>query len=474
MPAARTFSRSKRNRIFQPSVWIAAVGLIASILGLLVLGLFRFRGKQRDISLAAFGATSLLYGVRVLVGVRLDQFVETPPPRALLFLTAFLSYLIVIPLAGFILHLFGKGRGNSMLWSFRGSIVFAGAGIISDIVQGKDFSLESLNSVLVILWAGVVFVNTLLPGPKKTRELKIVLAGFLVFGLFALNENLVALHLLPWEWQHEEIGFLVFLASLGTVAANRFFGNEARLRSLEHELEIARRIQSSILPRALPSVRGLRMAARYVPADAVAGDFYDLVAPDENHLCVLVADVSGHGIGAALIASMLKIAFASQRDILADPGRVLAGMNRALCDKLESNFVTAACVFLDLESGSLRYAAAGHPPMFLCRKDDPVIREFGDNGPILGPFPDTVFPVATAALQADDRIILYTDGVIEARDNSGSFFEGAGFKRFIQDQRSLSPESFADALLDHLSALTGQTSRNAFDDDLTLMILDKA
>jgi len=112
--------------------------------------------------------------------------------------------------------------------------------------------------------------------------------GFLVFGLFAQNENLVALHLLPWEWQHEEIGFLVFLAALGTVTANRFLGSEARLRRLENELEIARRIQSSILPRSLLAGRGLKMAARYIPAALVAGDFYDVLAPDETQLCALV------------------------------------------------------------------------------------------------------------------------------------------------------------------------------------------
>jgi len=148
------------------------------------------------------------------------------------------------------------------------------------------------------------------------------------------------------------------------VAANRFSGNEARLRSLEHELEIARRIQSSILPRALPSIRGLEMAARYVPMASVAGDFYDILAPDERHLCLLVADVSGHGLGAAILASMLKIAFASQQDDLHDPDRVLSGMNRALSGKLENNFVTAACLSLDIDTGNLRYAAAGHPPMF--------------------------------------------------------------------------------------------------------------
>jgi serine phosphatase RsbU (regulator of sigma subunit) len=457
--------------LLPPAVWLAAVGLITSILGLLVLGLFQFQRKQREISLAAFGATSLLYGARVLIEVRLDQFLETPP-RTLLFLTAFISYLVVIPLSGFIVHVLGKGRWNSLLWTFRGSIIFAAAGILSDVVQNRYFTLGRLNNLMVIIWAGVVFVNTILPGPKKTRESKIVLAGFLVFGLFALNTNLVSLGLLPWKWSREEIGFLVFLAALGVVAAARFFGNEARLRSLEHELEIARQIQTSILPRTLPSVRGLEMAARYVPAAFVAGDFYDILAPDAEHICVLVADVSGHGLGAAILASMLKIAFSAQQDSLSDPGRVLAGMNQALQGKMEGHFVTAACLFLDLEAGNGRYAAAGHPPMFLCRKNEPEIGELGDNGLVLGPFPDAVFPLTTTALRAGDRIILYTDGVIEARNRSGSFLGAAGFKRFIQDRRSLAPESFASALIDHLSAWTESASRNAVDDDLTLVVLD--
>jgi phosphoserine phosphatase RsbU/P len=446
--------------------------LIASILGLLVLGLYRFRGKKRDIALAAFGATSFLYGVRLLIMVRLNQYAEFPPPQILFFLTAFISYLVSIPLAGFLVHLFGKGRWNSMLWTFRAAIVLAGAGILSDVAQNKYYSLSALNNIFVIVWAGVVVVNSILPGPKKTRELKFVLAGFLFFALFALNANLVSLNLLPWEWSHEEIGFLVFLAALGVVAANHFFGNETRLRSLERELEIARQIQSSILPRALPSIAGLVMAARFIPAAAVAGDFYDVIVTDERRLGILVADVSGHGLGAALLASMLKIAYASQHDSLSDPGRTLAGMNRALCDKLEGSFVTAACVFLDLEAGSLRYAAAGHPPMFLSRGEDPGIREFGDNGLILGPFPNAVFPVTTAALQTGDRIILYTDGLIETRNRSGTFFEAEMFKRFIWNHRSLGPESFAATLIDHLSVWSGKSARQAFDDDLTLVVMD--
>jgi sigma-B regulation protein RsbU (phosphoserine phosphatase) len=455
------------------SSWSAAIALIAAAVGLLVLGLYLARGQKRDVSLAAFGTAAFLYGARLLIEVRLDQYLDSPPPRFLFFLTAFLSYLVVIPVAGFIVHLFGKGRGNSMLWSFRGAIVFAGVGILSDLVQDKDLSLTPLNNVLVVVWAGVVMINAILPGPKKTRELKIVLAGFLVFGVFALNANLVELNVLPWEWSQEEIGFFIFLVALGVVAVHRFFGNEARLKGLEHELEIARRIQASILPRVLPAVPGMEMAARYVPMAAVAGDFYEVLAQDERRLCVLVADVSGHGLGAALLASMLKIAFASQKPDFAAPGRVLAGMNRALHGKMENNFVTAVCAFIDLEAGILRSASAGHPPALLCRGNAPDILEIGDNGPLLGPFPEAVYPETATALQAGDRVILYTDGILEARNAAGSFFGEAEYRRFIRDRRSLAPGPFADALLDRLSAWSGKGPRGVQDDDLTVVILDK-
>src|SRR5947209_9916150 len=98
---------------------------------------------------------------------------------------------------------------------------------------------------------------------------------------------------------------------------------------------------------------------------AVAGDFYDFLCVDEKRVGVLVADVTGHGVPAALIASMLKIAFAGQVDHAEDPARVLAGLNRALCGKFEEHFVTAAYVFVDLNTCVLRYAGAGHPPLLM-------------------------------------------------------------------------------------------------------------
>jgi serine phosphatase RsbU (regulator of sigma subunit) len=102
------------------------------------------------------------------------------------------------------------------------------------------------------------------------------------------------------------------LAGLGYVTARRIFANEQRLAALARELETARRIQTSILPRGVPGVGGLRLAARYQPMAAVAGDLWDFLAVDRR-VGLLVADVSGHGVPAALVASMVKVAFEAQR-----------------------------------------------------------------------------------------------------------------------------------------------------------------
>ncbi len=461
-----------QNILLQTSVWFVVFGSIISIVGVLALVLSLLRKKRRDLSLAAFGAFSLLYGMRMLIDIQIQSYSSSPPPQILIVIMAFIAYTVPVPLSGFLLHLFGRGWKNSMLWAFRGTVVFACVGIVSDILQAEVFSLTRLNNVLIIVWAIVVTTNAFLSKLKKIQELRVVLAGFLVFGLFAANANLVELNILPWEWNEEAYGFLAFLFALGYVAANRFFSNESRLKAMEREMEIAHKIQLSILPRVLPEVPGLVMAARYVPMDSVAGDFYDALVQDRRYLCVLIADVSGHGVGAALIASMLKIAFASQQGRLSDPSQVLEGMNQALYNKLENNFVTAACISLDFKVGTLSYAAAGHPPLLIYRKSEQKILELGNNGLILGPFGDSTYPLTTVLLESGDRIVLYTDGIIETRNTMGDFFGEQGFKEFIKSQKDLSLESFVDSLLGHLSAWSTKAAKAPLDDDLTLLVID--
>src|SRR5579864_8338375 len=104
----------------------------------------------------------------------------------------------------------------------------------------------------------------------------------------------------------------------------------SQLLALNNELEMARQIQLSILPHSLPKLPGLDIAARFIPMTSVAGDFYDFIQIDDNRIGILVADVSGHGMPAALISSMLKIALAAQSSCACDPARVLNGLNQAL------------------------------------------------------------------------------------------------------------------------------------------------
>src|ERR1700723_3126740 len=138
---------------------------------------------------------------------------------------------------------------------------------------------------------------------------------------------------------------------------------ESQLLIIQREMDKARQIQLSILPFQIPPIQHLDIAARYVPMTSVAGDFYDFIVIDEKRIGILVADVSGHGMPAALISSMLKIALAGQTANALDPARVLDGLNQALCGKFEGHFVTAIYIVIDTEKRSITYAGAGHPPL---------------------------------------------------------------------------------------------------------------
>jgi phosphoserine phosphatase RsbU/P len=141
---------------------------------------------------------------------------------------------------------------------------------------------------------------------------------------------------------------------------------DQQLSEIQKELEVARRIQLSILPASFPPLPHFQVAARCVPMTSVAGDFYDYIVADHQQAGILIADVSGHGVPAALIASMVKLAAAAQRSIADDPSAVLAGMNSALLGNTQNQFVTAAYLHLNWESKELRYSAAHMPPCSCC------------------------------------------------------------------------------------------------------------
>jgi hypothetical protein len=360
-------------------------------------------------------------------------------------------------------------------WLLPAQTAFAVFGILGAVLGGSLAKLGVANNIMILgtLAAAALFSVTRKrsPGARLSREVRIFLAGFLVWGLFVVHANLLGLGILKGQ-NVEFLGFLVFVAALGYLSAYRIFANEERLLAIHKEMEIARRIQSSILPQTVPRIRGLEIAARYVPMSAVAGDFYDFLGVDEKRAGILVADVTGHGVPAALIASMLKVAFAGQEAEAHDPAGVLTGLNHALCGKFEEHFITAAYLFVDLEKRLLRYSAAGHPPLLLASGNAGKVQEIEQNGLMLGLFPEASYTFVEMRFSPGDRCLLYTDGALEAKNGAREEFGRERFRQHLETQRDIPAARFADALLDEIASFSGQASGRVQEDDITLLVVD--
>jgi phosphoserine phosphatase RsbU/P len=296
---------------------------------------------------------------------------------------------------------------------------------------------------------------------SSVPELKRLRIVILVWGLFVINNNLR-----PWlpesGGDFEFVGFAIFLCSLGYLVAQRSLRTEQALLAIRNELEIARRIQTSILPEGMPELSGVQIAAQYIPMSQVAGDFYDFLVVNDHQVGVLIADVSGHGVPAALVASMVKVAIAAQAEHADDPAKVMAGLNSILSGKLQGQFVTAAYLFLDLEMGIGRYSAAGHPPLLHYRAADDSIDCVVENGLILGVMPHAAYESKSLKLGSGDRFLLYTDGVLEA-DQRGEEFGEARIKRTLAQRLSV------DQLCASLSAELSTWSHGVANDDVTIV-----
>ena len=454
-----------------------AVAIVLLVAGLSATTLFYFRRKTRDLTLVYFGLFSLLYGVRLLAQQDVFRALFDLTPTSWSLIYWFITCTINVPVGLLIYELASQRFRKLFRWPIAVQSAFALFGWFAPFMGVSLDKLNAANSILVIgtvvaagLFVVVARSRGALAAPIST-EIRVIVAGFAIWLLFVLQTNLRGLHILPGR-DVEFLGFLICVGCLGYVAARRTFINEERLLAINKELEIARQIQSSILPRELPRIAGLDIAARHLSMSAVAGDFYDFLVVDEKRVGVLIADVTGHGVPAALIASMLKVAFAAQSAHADAPARVLTGLNRALCGKFEDHFVTAAYVFIDIEAEVMRYAGAGHPPLMVISRANGKARQIEENGLMLGLFPEAEYSAIEIPLSAGDRYLLCTDGVLEASNASKQEFGRSGSMQFLESNTALSAKPFSDKLIEALARWSGHLTGGAQEDDITLVVLD--
>jgi sigma-B regulation protein RsbU (phosphoserine phosphatase) len=264
----------------------------------------------------------------------------------------------------------------------------------------------------------------------------------------------------------EIIGGVVVIRDI--TAQKRAAEFEKELRSTKEELAVAGKIQRKLFPGRPPRIDGLDIAGASVPAVATGGDYFDYIEMPDGHLVAVVGDVSGHGVGPALIMASTRAYLHAILRSTSETSGVLRTINRLLvAETAAEDFVTLILTRIDPEARTLEYASAGHPTCYVVDAQNRIKFSLESTGPPLGVLADAEFDRGTVRLDDGDHVVLLTDGILEAEHPNGDPF---GVDRALDVVRANSRRSASEIL----SELRGELSRSCpgtQQDDLTAVII---
>jgi serine phosphatase RsbU (regulator of sigma subunit) len=251
---------------------------------------------------------------------------------------------------------------------------------------------------------------------------------------------------------------------VGYDTATREF--EAQRRAVE-ELDIARQVQSRLFPQKLIALKTLEYSGLCLQARSVGGDYYDFIPTGPDRLALVVADIAGKGIAAALVMASLHACLRSQTTIvLGDSGELLRSVNQFLCQNTsESVYATLFFAEYSDKLSRLRYANCGHPPALLLRSDNNLER-LSSNCPAVGLLQEWDCSVQECQLFPGDIFVLYTDGVIESVDRQGTEFGEQRLADALRRHRLLSPQDLISAIADEIREFNPREQA----DDITVVV----
>lgn len=328
------------------------------------------------------------------------------------------------------------------------------------IGEGETLRFDSA-SRLAHLAGGVIE-----PAGAGLRESEIALLDRLGIGLIvpvAVKDDTVAFFWLGRklsgdEYDEEDREFLTALAEHTASGLDRL-----QLRTLERDAQKAWQIQQRLLPRELPQVEGLKIAASCRPARLVAGDYYDVVKLDDHRLAICIGDVIGKGLPAALLMANLQAAVRRAAPGGMSPCALCADVNRLIADNLGlGQFITFFYAIIDVAARRCTYTTAGHNPPILIRRDA-TIERLAQGGPPLGLSPEWNHDEQQLPFEPGDRLLLFTDGVTELRNSNGDEF---GDERLIAIARD---HMDAAALHQAVAGAVVTFSGGVIQDDLTIL-----
>lgn len=252
------------------------------------------------------------------------------------------------------------------------------------------------------------------------------------------------------------------MAKLGQMAKEHYDYIE-----MSKDMETAIKLQKSILPDEKPEIENIEVDFAYFPLGKIGGDYYDYVLYSENKIGFIIADVSGHGIAAALISSMIKILFSGLKHFANNPKELLSRLNQSLFKKIGNTFITANYLFIDLENNKAQNANAGHPPILHYSHSQNVIRPLMTAGGAIGFIEKLDMQENSVEISKGDRFLLYTDGIVEGYENVGYPAGEEYLMSLMQNCLDLGPNKAKDYILSDFHLKVKEPI-----DDITLIIVD--
>ncbi|NOQ98339.1 MAG: SpoIIE family protein phosphatase [Calditrichae bacterium] len=242
---------------------------------------------------------------------------------------------------------------------------------------------------------------------------------------------------------------------------------------MQSKLQMGAELQKSLLPRTLPELAGLHFSSKYLPNYQLGGDFFDVSIIDDQHVAILIADVSGHGVSAAMIAAMFKAFFNNYRRSTLSPATIMSELNKEFCSIITTgDYITAFLLILDLNNYQIRYCNAGHPFPLLYKARLKSIEELDSEGFFIGIFCDQEFKEKSTRLTSGDKILFYTDGAIDIKNENNRLYGRRSLKKYFKKitESGLRNQSTLNSIFHHLKSFA---LNSAFDDDMTLLLLER-
>lgn len=273
-------------------------------------------------------------------------------------------------------------------------------------------------------------------------------------------------------WESWEVASCIFRMLIGKLRQDVSVQVEAGLKQEQwrQDLRRASEIQMGMLPGADIAMDGITASGYCNPAADVGGDYYDYLPLENGKLGLIIADVTGHGFYAGLFVAMAKSCLHTQAKIDFEPDRIMEAMNRTVAMSIQSGlFMTCCYVLLDTQSRSLTYTNAGHFFPYLFRKQTGSLEQLESTEPLLGMFgtESASFSKQRRTWEKGDILVLYSDGITEARNPDGEMFENNRLEQIITANSDKTPAEIKEVVLQTLSDYCGGTEQ---DDDVTLVV----